>query len=74
VNHERHAEEVETHHSEDEVLEATYEADGDCERHAPKAGPDAVYIVNISGIGDGEVMNGLQVAKKSGIPEARRVS
>ena len=55
-------------------LTLKYEADCDRERYTPKAGPDAVYVVNISGIGDGEVMNGLQVAKKSGIPQARGFS
>ena len=68
MDHERHTEEVETHHGEDEVFEATYDADGDCERNAPETRPNAVDVIHISSIGDGEIVNGLQVAEKGGIP------
>ncbi len=68
MNHETHAEHLETEHGDGEVLDSTRDADYHSEDHGPETGADAVDVGDVAGICNREVVHGLEVVVEVRVP------
>jgi len=68
MDHEAHTKDFKTEHGESEVFKTACDANENGEDDAPEARSDAVDVIDVAGVGNGEVVDCLEVVIEGRIP------
>lgn len=72
LDHEADAEDLKAEHRHGEIFEAAGPADDEGEDYRPETRADAVDVVDVTGVGYGEVVDGLEVVVECCVPGATK--